>query len=754
VKRVFIKIEGIVQGVGFRPFVYKLAKEHCLKGWVNNNSEGVHVDIQGEELHIEKFIYELKTKPCFLAKIDNITTIEKEVTSFDSFEIKESNQEDERITLMSPDVALCNQCSKDIKDPSNRRYRYAFTNCTNCGPRFSIIKSIPYDRDKTTMNKFKMCDGCFHEYSNPLDRRFHAQPIACNECGPRLWIEDSNGNQVYVKDEIEWVIQALKDGKVLGIKGIGGFHLSCDGESKEAIDKLRGRKKRPHKPLGIMMKDIETVRKYCHIDKLEEEMLSGYRKPIVILRIREPCCLPDNIAPNQNTLGVMLPYTPLHDMLFDNDINVLVMTSGNVNGLPIEYENKSAVKNLGKIADYFVMHNRDIFIPVDDSVVRVMRNEVRVIRRARGYVPEPIKHQDVGEILACGSNMLNTFAISKEGFIFLSQHNGDLENLETYEYFKRNIKHFRSIFNLKPKYLSCDMHEGYISTQYAMEYKKSVEKVQHHHAHIASCMAENNVGNSVIGVAFDGTGYGIDRRIWGSEFLICDYNDFERKAHLKYIKMPGGEMAVKEPWRMAVAYIYDALNNRTIDNYSCEQILLKLYGEKALKIVQVIKADINCPETSSMGRLFDVVASIIGLSSKVTYEGQAAMELESLIRKKSTDSFSYAILNNDGEYSIDVSSLIIDVISESLSGRTSEEISRKFHNTIINLTLQTCCILREESNINEVALSGGVFQNSYLLENIITRLEKESFKVYTHKEIPCNDGGIALGQIMVCSKKV
>lgn len=749
-KRVFLKVEGIVQGVGFRPFVYKLAKENNLNGWVNNNSEGVCVDIEGEERDINRFVLKLKSEPCALARIDNITIEEKQVEFYKSFEIRESNKVHERITLISPDIASCSQCIEDIKNPGNRRHRYAFTNCTNCGPRFSIIKAIPYDRDKTTMNEFNMCNQCLDEYSNPLDRRFHAQPNACDKCGPRFWVEDSRGNYIKVKDEIDWAIDALKEGMILGIKGIGGFHLSCNGEDKEVIDMLRDRKKRPHKPFAIMVKDIETIKRYCYVNKLEEDLLLGYRKPIVLLRKKDLCSLPENIAPQQNTLGVMLPYTPLHEMLFEKDINVLLMTSANRNGLPMEYENKSAVKNLGNIVDYFLMHNRDIFMPVDDSVVRVINNEARILRRARGYVPEPVKFKNPFEILACGSNMLNTFAILKNGFVFLSQHNGDLENLETYMYYKRNIEHFKNIFNVKPKYICCDMHEGYMSTQYAMKQNITLKKVQHHHAHVASCMAENNVNSKVIGVAFDGTGYGTDGTIWGSEFLICDYSGFERKGHLKYVKMPGGEAAIKEPWRMAVAYIYDGIK----DEHYCEEALLKLYGEKALKILQVIKADINCPETSSMGRLFDAVASIIGLGCYATYEGQLAMELEALIRGKDINSYSFEIQEINGEYIIDVSNTVTDLVDDIMGARKKEKISLKFHNTIVNLTIQMCLILRNENDINEVALSGGVFQNSYLLENITRRLNMENFTVYTHKDIPCNDGGIALGQVAVCSRMI
>lgn len=753
-KRIFIKVEGIVQGVGFRPYVYKIAQEYSLTGWVNNNSEGVYIDIEGEEKAVEDFVDKLKNNPSPLVRIENITIENRELMHYRGFEIKKSERKDEKITLISPDMGTCSDCIKDIKDPQNRRYKYPFTNCTNCGPRFSIIKSIPYDRDKTTMDKFIMCNECSNEYSNPLDRRFHAQPNACSKCGPALWIEDSKGNYIKFDDPIEWTKENINLGKIFAVKGIGGFHLACNAKNKKTVDELRNRKKRPHKPLAVMMKDIETVKKYCYLEKSEEKLLLEQRRPIVLLKKKENCSLPDNIAPNQNTLGVMLPYTPLHELLFENDIEVLIMTSANINGFPIEFENESALRNLGGIVDYFLIHNRDIFIPIDDSVVKVVNNKPRMIRRARGYAPEPVKKINSREILACGANMLNTFGISKEGFVFLSQHNGDLENLETYEHYERNIEHFKNIFGFNPQYICCDMHEGYMSTQYAKNYNKPVVMIQHHHAHICSCMAENDVEEKVIGVAFDGTGYGIDGKIWGSEFLICDYNEFTRKAHLDYVKMPGGDMAVKEPWRMAVSYIYKVLKDKLInDKYSYDDILLKLYGEKSINIVKAIESNINSPETSSMGRLFDSVASIIGLSDKVTYEGQAAMELEALIEEEGTDSYSYEILNKD-KYVIDISNALYDIVFDAINGVDKKIISLKFHNMIVNFTIEMCNRIRKESNINKVALSGGVFQNAYLLKKIIEGLEKDKFIVYTHKNVPCNDGGIALGQIMICNASI
>ncbi|WP_035302085.1 carbamoyltransferase HypF [Clostridium sp. DL-VIII] len=754
-KRLFLKVEGIVQGVGFRPFVYKQAISLELKGWINNNSEGVYIDIEGQEDNLNTFINNLKFKKPPLAKIDNIIVNKKELFNYENFEIRESESKKEKLTLISPDIAVCEECIKDINDPSNRRYKYPFTNCTNCGPRFSIIKAIPYDRANTTMKKFVMCRECQEEYIDPVNRRFHAQPNVCKECGPKLWIEDTYGVEIKVDDVLKWTRQKLKEGKIFAIKGLGGFHLVCDAENEEGVRLLRSRKKRPDKAFAVMVRNIKTVKKYCHVNEEEEKILTGSKKPIVILGQIDNYNLSQYIAPNQKTLGVMLPYTPLHYLLFEDSVKVLVMTSANINSLPLEYKNESAVKKLTEIADYFLLHNRDIHMPIDDSVVRMINNEVYMIRRARGYVPEPIKMENTKEILACGSNMKNTFCVGKENNLFLSQYNGDLENLETFEHYENNIEYFKNIFNFVPKYVACDMHPSYASTQYA--YNSAIPKieVQHHHAHIVSCLVENNINKKVIGIAFDGTGYGTDKKIWGGEFLICDNKEFTRLGYLDYVKMPGGEKAVKEPWRMAVSYIYKMFESKMWSEYNTDlsigEILIKLYGDKAANIIAVLEADINCPETSSMGRFFDAAASLIGVRDNITYEGQAAIELENIALNNSLSTYDYDIVKEEF-YVIKPEKIILGIIKDRLSGKQASTMSDKFHNTIISLAKDMCKLIRKDTGINEVALSGGVFQNCILLKGLINELENENFSVYTNKLIPTNDSGVALGQIVIANE--
>ncbi|MFL0267723.1 carbamoyltransferase HypF [Candidatus Clostridium radicumherbarum] len=765
-RRIFITVSGIVQGVGFRPFVYNLALTLSLNGWVNNNSEGVYIDLEGTDKNINEFLYKLENTPPPLSRIEKIVTENKELKNYEGFIIKESSTQDDKITLISPDIAMCEDCKNDILDLSNRRYGYPFTNCTNCGPRFSIIKSIPYDRDKTTMKKFPMCEPCIDEYTNPLNRRFHAQPNACEDCGPSIFVIDNSGKNInalnitanYSKESlniINWTVKKLKEGKIFAIKGLTGFHLCCDATNEEAVKLLRERKKRPYKPLAVMIKDLSVVKKYCIVSDKEEELLNGIRKPIVLLRQNRSYKLPEAVAPNQKTLGVMLPYTPLHQLIFNEDIEALVMTSANYFGLPLEYENEMAAQHLSSIVDYFLMHNRDIYIPVDDSVTKVFNEDEMLIRRARGYAPDPIKYETVSNILACGPNMKNTFAISKENFIFLSQHNGDLENLETIMHYKRNVEHFKNIFSFEPEFIAYDMHPNYNSTEYALKYDVPKIPVQHHHAHIASCMVESNIRNKVIGVSFDGTGYGIDGKIWGGEFLVCDLLSFHRIAHLDYIKIPGGEISIKEPWRIAVSFIHKLYKSGiSVSNLSLNEVITKLYGVKALTILNVIEHDFNCPETSSMGRLFDAVSSIIGIRDKITYEGQASIELEASIKDTKSESYSYSIVKEEKNYIINPNKLIEGILIDRFSGIEKHIMSLKFHNSIINLTAETCTLIKNQTSLNEVVLSGGVFQNSFILENLCEKLKPLGFKVYYPKAFPTNDGGIALGQIAIANEKI
>ena len=757
-ERIFIKVEGIVQGVGFRPFVYNLAISLNLNGWVNNNSEGVYIDIEGDNDKVVSFMRNLEQNPPPLSRIENITSSSLPICNYSTFTIKESEKSQNSITLISPDIATCDDCTKDILDPNNRRYKYPFTNCTNCGPRFSIIKSIPYDRDKTTMKDFIMCSECEDEYTNPLDRRFHAQPNACSECGPKVWLEDNKGMEISSAiDPIAFAQKLLTEGKILAIKGLCGFHLVCNGKNDRAVSLLRERKLRPHKPFAVMMKDIAAASKYCMINSLEEDLLTGIRKPIVLLNQKAEYNLPESIAPNQKTLGVMLPYTPLHQLLFNEDIEVLIMTSANIYGLPLEYDNKSARENLSSLVDFFLMHNRDIYIPVDDSVVKVVDNELRMIRRARGYAPEPFRVNLNNKILACGPNMKNTFSISKENLLFVSQHNGDLENIETYNHYKRNIEHFKDIFLFSPDYVACDLHPNYTSTHYAEEYGVKTISVQHHHAHIASCLVENHLDKKVIGIAYDGTGFGTDNKIWGGEFLICDLKSFTRAAHLDYVKIPGGEKAIEEPWRMGTSYLYSAFEKLGASNNEyLNDTLVKLYGSEASALIKILDKNINCVETSSMGRLFDAVSSMLNIRRKVTYEGQASIELEAVIERDCEEYYNYSISHNRDKdlYNIEVYTTILDILKDLNNNISVSTISSKFHNTVIHFTLEMCKILREKTRINDIVLSGGVFQNSYLLEKTIRILKSYDFTVYSHNQIPSNDGGISVGQLAITNELI
>ncbi|MCJ7691276.1 MAG: carbamoyltransferase HypF [Clostridiaceae bacterium] len=762
-KRYFIVVKGIVQGVGFRPFIYKLALEFGLKGFVNNNSKGVHIDVEGFDENISDFIRDVSTKLPPLAKISTIDIAEKKVVNYSDFSIEESQEDNNNFTLISPDVAVCSKCLQDIRNVKSQKYKYAFTNCTNCGPRFSIIKSLPYDRKNTTMSVFNMCSKCENEYLNIMDRRFHAEPNSCISCGPKIYITNNLGENIQSDSIIVDTVYKILEGKILCIKGIGGFHLACDAFNYGAIKTLRDRKHRPDQPFAVMMKNINIVKKYCHVNKREEEILTGNKKPIVILNKNNKYdmnrSLPDIIAPFQNTLGVMLPYTPLQELLFEEGLEVLIMTSGNAHGLPLEYRNMEAVVNLSAVADYFLLNDRDIHIALDDSIVKVLKNEEYILRRARGYVPEPITKNVKSSILACGSNMKNTFCISKENHLFLSQHNGDLSTLENYKRYVENIEHFKNMFRFSPKYLVSDLHPDYYTNIYLEEQKIKVIKVQHHHAHIASCMAENNIRNKIIGIVFDGTGFGTDEKIWGGEFLICDLLGFERFAHLEYVKMPGGEKAIQEPLRMSMAYIYKAYENGVYSEIEALSIGSELYGKKAEVIWNIMKSNLNSPETSSMGRFFDGVSSLLGVRDYITYEAQAAIELENKIYSLQDLEikgafYSYEIVKKDKCYHISFSKGVKEILKDRFSKVDISLISLKFHNTICEVTIDMCKLIREKYAINEVALSGGVFQNTYLLTKIINSLSIEKFKVYTQKKVPANDGGLALGQLIIANELI
>ena len=740
-----IVVKGIVQGVGFRPFIYKNATKNNLKGFVNNTSKGVFIEVEGYEEDITSFIKEIREKPPVLSKITDIKIIDKEIKGYTDFKIIESKEEEEAITLISPDIAICHDCLRDISDKNNRRYRYAFTNCTNCGPRFSITKKVPYDRGNTTMSVFAMCSDCRSEYINPLNRRFHAQPNGCYKCGPRVFICDNEGNEIISDDPIKDIAKEIKNGKIVAIKGIGGFHLACDAKNKEVINELRKRKKRPRKPLAVMMRDIETVKKYCDVNELEERILLGNKKPILLLDKKRNSLLPKELTNYQNgKLGVMLPYTPVHHILFREDIDILVMTSANISGEPMVYKNHEAIEKLKGIADFYLMNNRDIYIPIDDSVSRVILGKERILRNARGYAPKSMEIKGVSYSVALGANSNNTFTIANNENIFFSNYIGDLVNYNTWQYYINSLEHMKGIYKIDPKSYFYDLHPNFYQNELLKEIKIKKIGIQHHHAHIVSCMAEHSLEEEVIGVAFDGTGYGSDGKLWGGEFFICDKKNFKRLAHINYIALPGGEGAIREPWKIAISYLYDTFK----EDYAT-YVPKHLQEKKHEIITEIIKKDINSPKASSIGRLFDAVAALLGFDAKITFQGEAAIDLENLCCRDDQSFYQYNISLEDGIYIIDCKPLIKSVVIEVIDGIDKELIARRFHNTIIKFTIELCEILRKEYNLSSVVLSGGVFQNEILLINIYKELIKRDFKVYIHEQIPANDEGISIGQMII-----
>ena len=747
-KRKIIYVKGIVQGVGFRPFVYKQAKKRNLKGWVKNTGNGVIIDVEGIEEYIDALIEDLKTEPPELSDITEIITEDNEIIGYHKFEIKFSEEMESAITNISPDIALCEKCRLDIENKENRRYGYPFTNCTNCGPRLSIIKSLPYDRKVTTMDKFPMCDECKREYNNPEDRRFHAQPNACPVCGPKISILINNGEELPLDNNIEFIKEVLRNGKIIALKGLGGFHLVCNGLNSNSINTLRERKSRPSKPLAVMMKDIETVKKYCYINEVEEKIIIGNKKPILILKKKEANILPKELSNNKN-LGVMLPYTPLHQLLFDDELNVLVMTSANRSGEPMVYTNESAINELKNIVDYFVVHNRDIYLPVDDSISRVVLNNERLIRPARGYAPITQKFRTKKRILGCGSQLKNTFSITNGDSLISSEYLGDMDNYKTYESFEKSYKHFTEIYNIKPEIIAHDLHPDYWCSNFVNV--KDVVKipVQHHHAHIASCLFENKINEEVIGVAFDGSGYGDDGHIWGGEFLLCNNINYKRVGHINYVSLPGGEGAIKEPWKVSVAYLVKTFKDKFID-YAPKEFNM----QKSIILSKMINGNINSPLTSSMGRFFDGVAGLLGFTEKITYEGEAAIYLENIADVNSKESYKYSIDNIEDKLVVNTDNIIKSIIEDMENNIEKEIISRKFHNTIVEFTCEICCEIRSISKINKVALSGGVFANELLLENTTNKLTSLAFEVFSNNRIPTNDSGISVGQVVIAASRI
>ncbi len=750
-----ISVKGVVQGVGFRPFIYQLAIKHGLTGWVCNTSEDVKIEVEGDKNALEQFITELQTQAPPLSQIEGITVTYHIPKGYLNFEIRQSISQEGKYQLVSPDIATCRACLEELFDPTDRRYRYPFINCTNCGPRFTIIEDIPYDRPKTTMRSFKMCPECQKEYDNPSNRRFHAQPNACPSCGPQLSLVDKTGNPISCPDIINTTSELLKKGKIIAIKGLGGFLLACDATNKDAVRLLRQRKRRLFKPFAIMVKDIDEAKKHCFISEKEKELLLSPHSPIVLMPWKEESSVCQEVAPNLKYLGVMLPYTPLHHLLLRESDLPLVMTSGNISEEPIAKDNDEALRRLSQLADYFLLHNRDIYARYDDSVTFVERNVPQIIRRARGYAPYPIKLPFTAKpILACGAEVKNTFCLTKDKYAFLSQHIGDMENLETLTHFMNSIELYQKLFRIKPEIVAHDLHPEYLSTKYAQELaaKHSHLKlvpIQHHHAHVVSCMIDNNLSSPVIGVAFDGTGLGADGHIWGGEFLVVDYSHFKRWGHLQYLPLPGGTVAIQRPYRTAISYIVTLLGEEVLNsNLDFLNRIDKLEVELILK---QIKAKLNSPLTSSMGRLFDAISALIGVRDKIDYEGQAAIELEMIAYdvKNDVKNYPYSIVNKNEANVILLDELFAAIIEDLKCGTPPAFVSSKFHNTVVQMVTEMCQLINQEIGIKQVVLSGGVFQNRLLFRKIIASLETAGFTVFSHKQVPCNDGGISLGQAVI-----
>lgn len=742
-KATTLAVNGIVQGVGFRPFVHGLARRFGLRGEVSNTGDGVRIHIEGDGADIAGFRRALAENPPPLARITRIREAEAGVRGLDRFTILPSRN-GAVSTLISPDVCVCEDCLAELFDPRDRRYRYPFINCTNCGPRYTIIEGIPYDRPKTSMKGFAMCPDCAAEYHDPGNRRFHAQPNACPVCGPQVSLRDGQGEAVECADPLVRAGELLRSGHILAVKGLGGFHLAADGENPEAVARLRRRKRREEKPFALMSPDMAAVRRYARVSEPEKRLLGSLQRPIVLLEKRQTHCIAPGVAPENRYFGVMLPYTPLHYLLLEGFV-ALVMTSANKSQEPIVIDNPEGFSRLAGIADFFLIHDRDIHIRCDDSIARYVAGENRLVRRSRGYVPVPIAlKQDGPSVLACGGMLKNTVCLTRGDQAFLSQHIGDLDNYPAYQGFEGAIAHLKRILQIEPMILAHDLHPDYPSTRYARGQKElPCVGVQHHHAHILSCMAEHGIDGPVIGLAFDGTGYGTDGAIWGGEVLIAEATGFERKAHLGYTPMPGGEAAVREPWRMGMGYLYQSFGADFVD-LELELVRGRTDPEKTV-LLRMMEKGLNTPPSSSLGRLFDGVAAILGIRQRVGFEGQAAMELEMRADLGPSPVYPYR-WSARAPHVIETAPLIKGVVRDIQNRRSVSAISGRFHHSLIALFADLCAQIAGETGLNRVVCSGGVFQNARLLTGLSEALAGRGLAVYRHCQVPCNDGGICLGQ--------
>ena len=760
-ERLKVTVRGAVQGVGFRPFVYRLASELKLKGWISNSSQGVFIELEGPRVMLDEFAIRLTKEKPPLAVIQSFESSFLDAIGYGGFEIRESETGGNKSALILPDIATCLDCFREIFDSTNRRSRYPFTNCTNCGPRFSIIEALPYDRAHTSMRKFVMCPECDHEYHDPLDRRFHAQPNACPKCGPQLRLWDENGATISERDNaLRSAADAIRDCKIVAIKGVGGFQLIVDACKEDAVIRLRERKHREEKPFALMYLSLDAVRADCEVSELEERVLLSPESPIVLLlrRIRpaetSATCLyqlANSVAPRNPNLGVMLPYSPLHHLLMRELGFPVVATSGNLSDEPICVDEHEALQRLRGIADLFLVHDRPIARHVDDSIVRIMCDREMVLRRARGYAPLPIavKSKNVNResrtVLAVGAHLKNSVALEIDNNVFISQHIGDLETKQAYAAFQRSAHDLPRLYDAGIDLIACDMHPDYLSTKFATQLGLPNKPIQHHFAHVVACMAENEIEASALGVAWDGTGYGLDGTIWGGEFLLVK-NDgsFERVAHFRQFRLPGGDRAIKEPRRSALGLLYEILGNGA---WSFPRLAFDLSEEEKSLLWQMLEKQINAPLTSSVGRLFDAAAALLGLRQISSFEGQAAMELEFTRRVGVADAYSF-VVTAAAPMVVDYEPAIRELLDDVTGGEGVDLISAKFHNGLVEAAVDVAKKIGE----SKIVLSGGCFQNRYLTERIVERLREENFRPYWHQRIPPNDGGISAGQCVAAGQ--
>jgi hydrogenase maturation protein HypF len=753
-----------VQGVGFRPYAYNLARRHSLAGFVLNSPRGVFIEIEGDPATVEAFVAALPAEAPPLVRIAQIIRISIPVTGESSFAIHESDAAGSAFALVPPDICVCDACLADTCDLANRRHDYPFTNCTNCGPRYSIILDVPYDRPMTTMAEFAMCDDCLREYRDPENRRFHAQPNACPVCGPRLNLVEPGRSALpepqTSRAVLERVADLLRAGGIVAWKGLGGYQLACDARQPAAVEELRRRKHRSEKPFAIMVASAKVAASICFASSEEIAALVSRERPIVLLRRRPGANLADAVSPGNPATGVMLPCTPMHDLLFRilrerwNAEPALIMTSGNISEEPIVIDNVEAEERLAGIADAFAHHNRRIHTRVDDSVVRIVSGQTMLLRRARGYAPQPVwLGRGEAEVLACGAQQKNTLCLTRAGFAMPSQHLGDLENFETLRFFEETLDRMKRLFHVTPTAVAHDLHPGYLSTQFALKLENlPCIGVQHHHAHIASCMAEHQLTGRVIGIAWDGTGFGIDSTIWGGEFLAADYLGFDRYARLRPVLLAGGDSGVREPWRIARSYLLDAFG--AIPDHPRWTAMAS--PERRRVVDTMLQRRVNTIPTSSAGRLFDAVASLIGLRHTVSFEGQAAMMLEAAASsdpEASADPYDFG-LTGSSPVEVDLRPMIRQIIADVDIGAAQTHIATRFHATLVAIIAAVCGRMRSELQLNRVCLSGGCFQNALLLEGCLETLRRDGFEVFSHREVPANDGGISLGQAAIACEQL